>query len=127
MADTISSRARKPADPSTPIDVSKLVDAYFTGKPDPAVPAQCVAFGTSGHRGSAFNIAFNENHIPAITQAICLHRNSAGITGPLLSGFEAHARPEPTLAAALGVFATNDVEGTIDARGGYTKPEHSPA
>ncbi len=120
MADTISPFAGKPADPSNLIDTSKLVDAYFTGKPDPAVPAQRVAFGTSGHRGSAFHKGFNESHILAIAQAICQHRSSAGITGPLFVGIDTHALSKPALASALEVFTANDVEVMIDAKDGYT-------
>ena len=120
MADTISPFAGKPADPSTLIDTSKLVDAYFTGKPDPAMPAQRVAFGTSGHRGSALHNGFNENHIVAIAQAICQHRKKAGITGPLFVGIDTHALSKPALASALEVFTANEIEVMIDAQNGYT-------
>src|SRR3954464_1223504 len=101
-------------------NVPRLVTAYFEGKPDPGVPAQRVAFGTSGHRGSAFNNAFNEAHILAIGQAVCDHRRGGGIDGPLFIGIDTHALAEPALASALEVFAANDVEVIIDANEGYT-------
>ena len=77
----VSPLAGKPADPSMLVDVPRLVTAYYTGRPDPSVAAQRVAFGTSGHRGSSLDAAFNEAHILAITQAICLHRREQGIDG----------------------------------------------
>src|ERR1700686_2941006 len=101
-------------------NVPRLVTAYFAGKPDPAVASQRVAFGTSGHRGSAFNNAFNEAHILAISQAVCDHRQSAGITGPLFAGIDTHALAEPALASALEVFAANGVDVMVDAHDGYT-------
>src|ERR1700676_5252500 len=101
-------------------NIARLVTAYFTGQPDPSVPAQRVAFGTSGHRGSAFNNAFNEAHILAISQAVCDHRNSRGINGPLFVGIDTHALAEPALASALEVFAANGVEVMIDEHDGYT-------
>jgi phosphoglucomutase len=102
------------------VNVPRLVAAYYTGKPDPSVPSQRVAFGTSGHRGSAFDNAFNEAHIIAISQAICRHRSRAGITGPLYIGIDTHALSEPALASALEVLAANGVDVMIDAHGGYT-------
>jgi phosphoglucomutase len=102
------------------VNVPRLVTAYFAGQPDPAVPAQRVAFGTSGHRGSAFNNAFNEAHILAISQAICDIRRSSGITGPLFVGIDTHALAEPALASALEVFAANGVDVMVDERDGYT-------
>ncbi|MDR3534688.1 MAG: phosphoglucomutase (alpha-D-glucose-1,6-bisphosphate-dependent) [Rhodopila sp.] len=116
----ISPYAGKTVDASRLINVPRLVTAYFTGKPDPAVPSQRVAFGTSGHRGSAFDNAFNEAHILAISQAICHHRRRNGITGPLFIGIDTHALSEPALASALEVFAANDVDAMIDAHDGYT-------
>ncbi len=116
----ISPLAGKAVEPSMLVNVPRLVTAYFTGKPDPTVPAQRVAFGTSGHRGSAFDNAFNENHILAISQAICHHRSRSGITGPLFVGIDTHALSEPALASALEVFAANEVDAMIDERGGYT-------
>jgi phosphoglucomutase len=112
--------AGKPADPSMLVNVPRLVTAYFAGRPDPQVPAQRVAFGTSGHRGSAFNDAFNEAHILAISQAVCDHRKAAGINGPLFVGIDTHALAEPALASALEVFAANGVDVMIDDRDGYT-------
>jgi phosphoglucomutase len=112
--------AGKTAEPSMLVNVPRLVTAYFAGKPDPAVPAQRVAFGTSGHRGSALNNAFNEAHILAASQAVCDHRRSVGITGPLFVGIDTHALAEPALASALEVFAANGVEVMIDEHDGYT-------
>jgi phosphoglucomutase len=102
------------------VNVPRLVTAYFSGRPDPGVASQRVGFGTSGHRGSAFDHSFNEWHILAISQAICQHRAAHGITGPLFIGIDTHALSEPALASALEVFAANDVEVMIDAQGGYT-------
>src|ERR1700676_2057880 len=101
-------------------NIPRLVTAYFAGQPDPEVASQRVAFGTSGHRGSALNDAFNEAHILAISQAICDHRRSVGITGPLFVGIDTHALAEPALASALEVFAANGVETMIDQHDGYT-------
>src|SRR5438552_11596646 len=101
-------------------NIPRLVTAYFAGKPDPSLPAQRVAFGTSGHRGSAFNNAFNEAHILAVSQAVCDHRKGRGITGSLFVGIDTHALAEPALASALEVFAANGVEVMIDERDGYT-------
>jgi phosphoglucomutase len=112
--------AGKTAEPLMLVNVPRLVTAYFTGKPDLTVPSQRVAFGTSGHRGSAFDNAFNEAHILAISQAICHHRSRNGITGPLFIGIDTHALSEPALASALEVFAANDVDTMIDEHGGYT-------
>ena len=117
---TISPFAGKPADPSLLINVPRLVTAYYTGQPDPSVPAQRVVFGTSGHRGSALDNAFNEAHILAITQAICLYRKQQSIDGPLYIGMDTHALSEPAFASALEVLAANGVEVMIDADGGYT-------
>jgi phosphoglucomutase len=112
--------AGKLAEPSMLTNIPRLVTAYFAGKPDPSVPAQRVAFGTSGHRGSAFNDAFNEAHILAISQAVCDIRRAAGIDGPLFIGIDTHALAEPALASALEVFAANGVETMIDQHDGYT-------
>jgi phosphoglucomutase len=112
--------AGKTAEPSMLVNVPRLVTAYFTGVPDPKVASQRVAFGTSGHRGSAFNHAFNEAHILAVSQAVCDHRKAAGITGPLFIGIDTHALAEPALASAIEVFAANGVELMIDAHDGYT-------
>jgi phosphoglucomutase len=116
----ISPLAGKPADPSLLINVPRLVTAYYTGRPDPSVPAQRVVFGTSGHRGSALDNAFNEAHILAITQAICLYRKQQSIDGPLYIGIDTHALSEPAFASALEVLAANGVDVMIDADNGYT-------
>jgi phosphoglucomutase len=92
------------------VDVPRLVTAYYTGIPDPSVPEQRVAFGTSGHRGSSFKLAFNEWHILAITQAICLYRKRQSISGPLYLGIDTHALSIPACATALEVLAANEVE-----------------
>jgi len=113
-------RAGQPAQPSDLVDISKLITAYYTEHPDPSVPEQRVSFGTSGHRGSAFNVAFNEDHIVATSQAICEYRSSQGIDGPLFLGSDTHALSEPATASALEVFAANDVTVMIDSRDGYT-------
>jgi phosphoglucomutase len=101
-------------------NVPRLVTAYFANQPDPKIASQRVAFGTSGHRGSAFNNAFNEAHILAISQALCDHRQRSGIDGPLFIGIDTHALAEPALASALEVFAANGVTVMIDAEDGYT-------
>ena len=87
--------AGKPADPKTLVNIPRLVAAYYTGRPDAAVHAQRVAFGTSGHRGSSLALSFNEAHILAVTQAICEHRKKEGATGPLYLGMDTHALSEP--------------------------------
>ncbi|MEA2922305.1 MAG: phosphoglucomutase [Bradyrhizobium sp.] len=120
MTAKINPLAGKPADPSMLANIPRLVTAYFAGKPDPSVPAQRVAFGTSGHRGSSLTNAFNEDHILAISQALCDHRRAAGIDGPLFVGIDTHALAEPARASALEVFAANGVEVMIDEHDGYT-------
>jgi phosphoglucomutase len=120
VAAEINPRAGKIADPSMLADIPRLVTCYFVGKPDPSVASQRVAFGTSGHRGSSVNNAFNENHIIAISQALCDHRHKAGIDGPMFVGIDTHALAEPALASALEVFAANGVEVMIDEHDGYT-------
>ena len=115
-----SDRAGQPAAPGDLVDVPRLVTAYFTVEPDPDDPAQQVTFGTSGHRGSALDGAFNEAHILATTQAICEHRQAAGISGPLLLGRDTHALSAPAWATALEVLAANDVPVLVDSRDGYT-------
>lgn len=117
---TTSPLAGKPAPRSLLVDVPRLVTAYYAGRPDPAVPAQRVAFGTSGHRGSALDDAFNEAHILAITQALCEYRAARGTTGPLFLGIDTHALSEPARATALEVLAAHDVRVQIDAADGYT-------
>jgi phosphoglucomutase len=120
VAEKISPLAGKPAPASMLVNVPRLITAYYSDTPDPAIPSQRVSFGTSGHRGSAFDCAFNEAHILAIAQAICLYRKRTGIDGPLYIGKDTHALAEPALASALEVFAANGVETMIDARDGYT-------
>jgi phosphoglucomutase len=112
--------AGKSAPPSMLINVPRLITAYYAERPDPAIPAQRVAFGTSGHRGSAFERAFNEAHILAITQAICMYRSARNIEGPLFLGIDTHALSEPAFASALEVLAANAVEVMIDRTRGYT-------
>ncbi len=94
--------AGKPAQPSMLVNVPRLVTSYYTGQPDPAVAAQRVAFGTSGHRGSALKLSFNEGHILSITQAICQYRSQHGATGPLFLGMDTHALSEPAWARCAG-------------------------
>jgi len=102
------------------VDVPRLVTAYFTERPDPAIDTHRVAFGTSGHRGSSLNTAFNENHILAITQAICEYRAEQGITGPLFLAKDTHPLSEPAFVSSLEVLAANGVEAMIDCDLGYT-------
>ena len=116
----ISPLAGKPADQSLLINVPRLVTAYYTGKPDPSIASQRVVFGTSGHRGSSLDNAFNEAHILAITQAICIYRKQQNIDGPLYIGIDTHALSEPAFVSALEVLAANDVNVMVDANNGYT-------
>ncbi len=116
----VNPMAGKPAVPSILIDVPKLVAAYYDGRPSPSVPAQRVAFGTSGHRGCSFENSFNEAHILAITQAICLYRKKESIDGPLYIGFDTHALSEPAFKSALEVLAGNGVDVMVDAENSYT-------
>ncbi len=116
----ISPFAGKPAEPSVLVDVPKLITAYYSQTPDPSVPAQRVAFGTSGHRGSAFKTAFNESHILAISQAICLYRRKKGIDGPLFLGMDTHALSVPALTSALEVLAANGVDVMLAEGDAYT-------
>ncbi|SEC52588.1 phosphoglucomutase [Streptomyces sp. 3213] len=102
------------------VDVARLVTAYYALHPDPAEPGQRVAFGTSGHRGSSLNTAFNEDHIAATSQAICEYRSGQGTDGPLFLGADTHALSEPAQVTALEVFAANEVTVLIDSADGYT-------
>jgi phosphoglucomutase len=102
------------------VNVPRLMTAYYTTRPDPTDRAQRVAFGTSGHRGSALEGSFNEAHILAVTQAICTYRQQERIDGPLFLGIDTHALSEPAFASALEVLAANGVETMIDDRDGYT-------
>ncbi|MCW5821548.1 MAG: phosphoglucomutase (alpha-D-glucose-1,6-bisphosphate-dependent) [Cyanobacteria bacterium TGS_CYA1] len=116
----LSPLAGKPAPDDLLVNVPRLLTSYYCDKPDVNVPAEQVAFGTSGHRGSAFKRAFNEDHILAITQAICVYRKENGIDGPLYLGIDTHALSEPAFASAMEVLAANDVNVMIDADMGYT-------
>jgi phosphoglucomutase len=113
-------RAGQPARPDDLVDIDALLRAYHEGRPDPSDPAQRVAFGTSGHRGSSFRGAFNEAHILATTLAICRYRASMGYTGPLFLGRDTHALSEPAWRTALEVLAANGVDARIDSRDGWT-------
>jgi phosphoglucomutase len=113
-------RAGKPASQADLVDVPRLVTLYYAGHPDPGDPAQRVAFGTSGHRGSALRLSFNDDHIAAATQAICDYRRGAGITGPLFIGRDTHALSEPAFVTALEVLVANDAAVLADSRDGYT-------
>jgi phosphoglucomutase len=113
-------RAGQPAQPSDLIDVAALVTAYYTREPDPDDVAQQVVFGTSGHRGSAFDAAFNEAHILATTQAICEYRAAQGYDGPLFLGRDTHGLSEPAWSSALEVLVANDVTVLVDAADRYT-------
>jgi phosphoglucomutase len=112
--------AGTPAPPSMLVNVPRLVTAYYSERPDGGVAAERVAFGTSGHRGSAFERTFNEAHILAITQAICSYRQAHNIDGPLFMGMDTHALSEPAFVSALEVLAANGVEVVIDRQRGYT-------
>jgi phosphoglucomutase len=116
----ISPRAGEPAQESNLVDVPRLVTAYFADRPDTQVPGQRVLFGTSGHRGSSLHRTFNEWHVLAIAQAICLHRKQKQIDGPLFLGIDTHALSEPALASVLEVLAANDVQVLIAPDRGYT-------
>ena len=113
-------RAGQPADPSDLVDVPRLITAYYSEHPDPSDPGQQVSFGTSGHRGSSLRINFNDDHIAAITQAICDYRAGAGIDGPLFLARDTHALSEPAWVTALEVLAANGTTVLIDAQDGYT-------
>src|SRR5262249_25590683 len=117
---SISPLAGKTADRALLVNVQRLVTAYYTGQPDPSVPGQRVVFGTSGHRGSSLDNAFNEAHILAITQAICLYRKQQGINGPLYIGMDTHALSVPAIATAMEVLVANGVEVMVDANLGCT-------
>jgi phosphoglucomutase len=117
---SVHPRAGQPADASDLVDVPHLVTAYYVEHPDVSVPAQQVAFGTSGHRGSSLRSAFNADHIAATSQAICEYRREQGVDGPLFLGRDTHALSEPATVTALEVFAANEVRVLIDSRDGYT-------
>jgi phosphoglucomutase len=102
------------------VDVDRLVGAYYDLKPDPRIPAQAVAFGTSGHRGSSLNRSFNEDHILATTEAICRYRQGRGTTGPLFIGKDSHALSEPATRTALEVLVAHGVSVLVDSADGLT-------
>jgi len=110
----------KPPLPETLVDISRLITAYYTLHPDPTIPEQRVAFGTSGHRGSAFAASFNDDHIAAITQAIVEYRASQHTLGPIFLAKDTHALSEPAFVTALEVLAANNIEVLIDEHLGYT-------
>ena len=112
--------AGKPAPAELLVDVAALLDAYQSQTPDPSVATERVAFGTSGHRGSALSRSFNEAHILATTQAICDYRTAQGTTGPLFIGRDTHALSAPAWTTAMEVLAANGVEVRYDAERGYT-------
>src|SRR5262245_19695938 len=111
---SVHPRAGQRAEPGDLIDPAAVVSAYYAGHPDPALPAEQVAFGTSGHRWSSLRTAFNEDHIVAISQAICEYRQDQGVTGPIFVGRDPHALSEPATRSALEVFAANEVAVLID-------------
>ncbi|MGH8379999.1 phosphoglucomutase (alpha-D-glucose-1,6-bisphosphate-dependent) [Pseudomonas sp.] len=116
----LSPLAGKPAPTSVLVDIPRLLTAYYTGQPDASIASQRVAFGTSGHRGSSLELSFNENHVLAISQAICLYRQAKGIDGPLFIGADTHALSTPATASALQVLAANGVEVMLSKDDEYT-------
>ncbi len=116
----IDKRAGKQAAPAQLVNIPRLVASYYTIKPDPSVSTQRVAFGTSGHRGSSFSGSFNEDHILAITEAICAYRKQQGTNGPLFLALDTHALSEPAFLTALEVLAAHEVNVMMDEAGGYT-------
>ena len=116
----INPMAGKPATESMLLNVPKLLDAYYSERPDASIPSQRVVFGTSGHRGSAFDRSFNEWHILAITQAICEYRKTSAIGGPLFLGIDTHALSKPAFSSAMEVLAANAVDVMISANTDYT-------
>ncbi len=116
----LSPLAGKLAPASVLVDIPRLLTAYYTGRPDAGIATQRVAFGTSGHRGSSFDLSFNEDHVLAISQAICLYRQAQGIDGPLFIGADTHALSTPAAASALEVLAANGVEVMLSKDDEYT-------
>ncbi len=116
----VSEYAGKVAEQQMLVNIPKLITAYFTETPDPSIKDQQISFGTSGHRGSSFKISFNERHILAITQAICLYRRGQKISGPLFIGMDTHALSFPAFVTAMEVLAANDVEVMIAGKEEYT-------
>src|SRR5215216_1698600 len=121
---TVNEQAGRPADPSALVDVDKLVKAYYEERPDPGDAAQQVAFGTSGHRGSALKGSFNDAHVLATTEAICRYREAQGIDGPLYLGRDTHALSEPAQDTALEVLAAHGVQVRVDSG---DRPTPTPA
>jgi phosphoglucomutase len=119
-AERLHPSAGQPAPSSRLVNVPRLIAAYYTERPDAAVPEQRVAFGTSGHRGSSLRAGFNEAHILAVVQAVCLHRRAERIDGPLYLGWDTHALSEPARVTALEVLAANGVDVMLDAADGFT-------
>src|SRR5437773_2885828 len=115
----LSPLAGKPADASILVNVPRLMTGYYVARPNPDVPEQRVVFGTSGHRGSSFRTSFNEWHVLAITQAICLYRKRQAIDGPLFLGMDTHALSAAAVASALEVLAANEVDVML-SESGYT-------
>ena len=124
MSTHVHPGAGQPVAPSELVDIPRLVTAYFTGRPDASMPMQRVAFGTSGHRGSAFSTSFNEAHVLAIAQAICQFRKTQGTDGPLFLGRDTHALSEPAFVTVIEVLAANGVDTRIDAE---DRPTPTPA
>src|SRR5882724_1266980 len=120
MSSRIDPLAGQPAPADRLVDIPRLVTAYFTDRPDPGEPAQRVAFGTSGHRGSSLDLSFYETHVLAIAQAICDYRGQKNISGPLFIGFDTHALSAPAFASALEVLCGNGVEVMTAAHDEYT-------
>jgi phosphoglucomutase len=120
VSTAVSELAGKPAQAGERLDVAKLIDAYYSRRPDPKAPGERVAFGTSGHRGTSFDGTFNEAHVLAISQAICRYRKKAGIDGPLFIGIDTHALSVPAFQSALEVLAANGIEVMISQGGEYT-------
>ncbi len=112
--------AGKPAPRDLLVNIPRLISTYYTVRPDAADPAQRISFGTSGHRGSSLNGSFNENHILAVTQALCEYRQAARISGPIFIGLDTHALSEPAFITALEVFGANSTEIFIQEGRGYT-------
>jgi phosphoglucomutase len=120
VSDRLSPLAGKPAPADLLVNLPRLVTAYYSLRPDPAVREQRVAFGTSGHRGVSFDASFNEDHVLAITQAICAYRRQQNINGPLFLGADTHGLSDPALATALEVLAANEVNVMLSAGDEYT-------
>ena len=120
VAASLHPLAGKPAPRASLVDVARLITAYYSERPDVSVPSQRVAFGTSGHRGISFESSFNEAHVLAITQAICIYRKQQGIDGPLFLGADSHALSAPAFASALEVLAANGVDVMVSAGDEFT-------